>query len=106
MKKNLHQDIEYNSGYYACESEKTFDEAQSDMWKKGYRDKEKERFVRSVKYHLDYISGKIDSCYYLMNNNSKVTEKEYCCYYYGKMGKCKCQDKMLQDFLRLYVNQQ
>lgn len=106
MKEIVSQNDEYNAGYYSCEAGLPFDEAQSDMWKKGYRDKEKERLVRSVKYHLDYVCGKIDSCHYLMNNNSKATGTEYQCYYYGKTGECKCYDKMLQDFLRLYVNQQ
>ncbi len=102
MKGNIKQNPDYKAGYFACEAEKHFDENQSDAWKEGYHDKEKERLIRSVKYHLDYINGKIDCCYYLMNNSRKSVGTEYRCYYYGKNGGCKCSEKMLQDFLRLY----
>jgi len=95
---------DYSAGYYSCESELQFDETKSDLWKQGYKDKEKERLIRSVKYHLDYVSEKKDCCCYLMDNDKKLTGVEYCCYYFGKTTKnCKCEDKMLQDFLRLYV---
>ena len=96
----------YLAGYLSCEAELPFDETQSEEWKKGYQDKEKERLVRSVKYHLDYVSGKTDCCHYLMDfDSNNATGTEYRCYYYGKNTGCKCYDKMFQDFLRLYVNQ-
>lgn len=103
MELKVQPNNEYHAGYYSCEAEEEFDEARSDMWKKGYWDKERERLVRSVKYHLDYVSGKIDCCYYLMDIDN-ANGAEYQCYYYGKNFGCKCYNKMLQDFLRLYIN--
>ena len=47
-KKKLFTIDRYN-GYCACEERKFFDETKSDEWKNGYRDKEKERLVRSVR---------------------------------------------------------
>ena len=105
MKGNIQQNPDYKAGYSACEAEKHFDENQSDTWKEGYHDKEKERFIRSVKYHLARVSGQEKCCCALMDNPSKITGTEYRCYYYGKG--CKgnhCYDEMLSDFLRLYAD--
>lgn len=105
MELKVQPNNEYHAGYISCEVGLSFDEAQCEEWKKGYLDKERERLVRSVKYHLDYVSGKTDCCYELMAINSdNAGGTEYQCYYYGKNFGCKCYNKMLQDFLRLYVN--
>ena len=105
MKKEeyMHPVVDYNCGYYACEADEPFDETKSDIWQEGYHDKEKERLIRSVKYHLDYVDGRIDCCSYLMDNKNKAVGTEYLCYYYGKDCEGKCYNEMLKDFIRLYT---
>ena len=98
MEEFVNPITEYNDGYYSCEADRPFDPKQSELWKDGYHDKEKERLIRSVKYHLERMSGKIDCCHYMMNNSD-----EYRCYYYGKLGKC--YEEMFKDFLRLYASE-
>ena len=104
MLESIHRNNEYSIGYYSCETGLPFDETKSDEWKKGYHDKEKERLIRSIRYHLDFINGKTSTCHALIRNNSNGLGREYHCYYYGKHRECdKCYDEMLKDFLRLYV---
>lgn len=46
MKGDEHMDTDYYNGYFSALNGYPFDESQSDEWKRGYRDGEKERDKR------------------------------------------------------------